>query len=575
MRRLTIILLWNLPFIISAQPLKTRYEQSGGRQTPTYSEIIAWWKQLDTESGQVKMFTMGPTDAGYPLHLAMISNDRDFDPASIRKKNKRIILINNGIHPGEPDGIDASMLLARDIVMKQMRLPDNVILAVIPVYNIGGCLNRSSHYRVNQNGPEEFGFRGNSQNLDLNRDFIKSDSKEARSFAQIFHFCDPDVFIDNHVSNGADYQHVMTLIASQHNKLGGAMGEFMNKKFEPGIKLAMKEKGFDIIPYVNVFNDTPENGWPEFLEGPRYSSGYATLWHSFAFVPETHMLKPYSQRVVSTYNLLQCFIEFTARNSEIIKQLREERKLSVKFQSAFALNWILDESKYSEITFKGYEAGQKQSEVSGLPRLYYDRTKPFEKKVRFYNTYQPNLTVTKPAGYIIPKGWWKVVELLKINKVQMISLPADTIVEVEAYRIEDVKPLPNAVENHHINTQVQINTSVIKIKFQKGDHYIPMNQSANRFLIEVLEPHGPDSYFAWNFFDGILSQKEGFSHYAFEETAAKLLRDDPALKKKLEEKKIQDSSFSKSAVAQLNFIYQNSSYFEPAYMRYPVFRVTQ
>lgn len=117
--------------------------------------------------------------------------------------NKRIILINNGIHPGEPDGIDASMLLARDIVTNKVKLPDNVVLAFIPVYNIGGCLNRSAFYRVDQNGPEEFGFRGNSQNLDLNRDFIKSDSKEARSFAEIFHLTDPDIFLDNHVSNGS------------------------------------------------------------------------------------------------------------------------------------------------------------------------------------------------------------------------------------------------------------------------------------------------------------------------------------------------------------------------------------
>lgn len=351
------------------------------------------------------------------------------------------------------------------------------------------------------------------------------------------------------------------------------MGEFMNKVFEPGINQSMKLKGYDLIPYVNAFNETPENGWPEFLEGPRYSSAYATLLHSFAFVPETHMLKSYPERVTATYTLMQCFIAFTSKNSEIIKKLRDERKLSVKSQLVFPLNWVIDKSKFSEINFKGYEAGLKESEVSGLPRLYYDRTKPFEKKVKFYNFYQPNLTVTKPAAYIIPKGWWKVVELLKTNKVKMIDLTRDTIIEVEAYRIENVKPLASAIENHHFNTEVQVSASVTKPTFHKGDHYIPMNQTANRFLIEVLEPHAPDSYFAWNFFDGILGQKEGFSNYAFEETAAKLLKENSALKKKLEEKKMSDSTFSKSGMAQLNFIYQNSSYFDPSYLRYPVYRV--
>ena len=185
---------------------------------------------------------MAQTDANFPLHLVVVSNDKDFNFESIHKKNKRIILINNGIHPGEPDGIDASMLLVRDIVTGKEKLPDNIVLAIIPVYNIGGCLNRSANYRVDQNGPEEFGFRGNSENLDLNRDFIKCDSKDAKAFTEIFHLVDPDVFVDNHVSDGADYQHVMTLLTSQHNKLGGPMGEFMNKNFEPGLYSLMKKK---------------------------------------------------------------------------------------------------------------------------------------------------------------------------------------------------------------------------------------------------------------------------------------------------------------------------------------------
>src|SRR5205809_430608 len=279
--------------IAFCQAVTTKFEQTNGTQTPTYFEIIDWWKKLDAQSGFIKVFTMGVTDAGFPLHLVIVSGDRDFNLQSLHKKNKTIILINNGIHPGEPDGIDASMLLVRDIVINKYKIPSNVVLAFIPVYNIGGCLNRSPNYRVDQDGPIEKGFRGNSQNLDLNRDFIKCDSKDARSFTEIFHLLDPDVFVDNHVSDGADYQHIMTLLVSQHNKLGGPMGEYMNKDFEPGLFRLMKEKGYDLVPYVNSFNDTPESGWSEYWDSPRYSSGYATLWNCFAFVPETHMLKPY------------------------------------------------------------------------------------------------------------------------------------------------------------------------------------------------------------------------------------------------------------------------------------------
>src|ERR1044072_3653062 len=215
--------------LIFSQTITTKFEQSNGTQSPTYYEIIDWWKKLDQQSPKVKMLTMGVTDAGFRLNLVVVSNDGDYNFESIRNKNKRIILVNNGIHPGQPDGIDASMLVARDIVTKKCNLPTNGILAIIPVYNIGACLNRNANYRIDQSGPVEKGFRGNSQNLDLNRDFIKCDSKDARAFAEIFHLTDPDVFVDNHVSDGADYQHIMTLLTSQHNKLGGVMGDYMNK----------------------------------------------------------------------------------------------------------------------------------------------------------------------------------------------------------------------------------------------------------------------------------------------------------------------------------------------------------
>lgn len=559
--------------LIQYAQFTTVFEKSNGRESPAYPEIIAWWKTMDQKFSSIQMRQMGATDAGFPLHLITISNNGDHNLDRLRSQHKRIILINNGIHPGEPDGIDASMLLVRDIVTKKTALPENIVLAIIPVYNIGGCLNRSIFYRTDQDGPVEKGSRGNSQNLDLNRDFIKCDSKEALSFAEIFHLCDPDVFIDNHVSNGADYQHIITLIASQHNKLGGTMGKFMNTAFEPGLYSLMKEKGYDLIPYVNNFGDKPENGWPEFLEGPRYSSGYASLWHSFAFVPETHMLKAYNKRVKATYDLMQCFIAFTSNNSEQIQLLRKQTKELVKKQTAFTLSWSLDKNKFTERLFKGYESGNKPSELSGLPRLYYDKNKPFEKQIQFYNTYTPKTVVKKPLAYIIPQSWWKVIELLKNNKIQMRPLRNDTTIDVEIYQIEDYKSASRPYESHHINSDVKLKTSTQSISFRKGDYIINMNQEANRFLMEVLEPQGEDSYFAWNYFDGVLSQKEGYSPYVFEDKAAAYLLQHPEIKVKLEERKATDSIFAKSAAAQLKFVYEQSPYREPGYLRYPVYRI--
>lgn len=576
--------------IVNAQVITTQFERSGGTQSPDYYGIIDWWKKMDAASPFIKMTEQGMTDAGFPLHLVLISADKDFDIASIRKKKKTIILINNGIHPGEPDGIDASMLLARDIDrflrrkknqggagpdarLNDYELPANVVLAIIPVYNIGGCLNRSANYRVDQNGPEEFGFRGNSQNLDLNRDFIKCDSKDARAFTAIFHLTDPDVFVDNHVSDGADYQHIMTLLTTQHNKLGGVMGDYLEKEFEPALYKSMKGKGYDLVPYVNSFGDTPENGWPEFWDSPRFGSGYAALWHCFSFVPETHMLKPYEQRVKATYSLMQSFIEFASVNSEKIRSLREETKRVVQTAVQFPISWANDKSQYKEVLYKGFASGRKPSEVSGLPRLYYDRSKPYEKTIKIFNYFAPKNFIQKPTAYIIPQGWWKVTELLQLNKVQMRQFKKDTLIEVEQYKIDDYKTSPRQYEMHHPNSDVKTSVVVKKILFRKGDWYIPMNQVANRFLIETLEPQAEDSYFTWNYFDGILGQKEGYSAYAFEDIAAEYVKNNPDIKLKLENRRLADTTFAKSGGAQLNFVYQQSPWFEPAYMQYPVYRV--
>jgi hypothetical protein len=365
----------------------------------------------------------------------------------------------------------------------------------------------------------------------------------------------------------------MTLICTQHSKLGGVLGEYLNKKFEPDLYASMKEKGYDLIPYVNAFGDSPDNGWPEFFEGPRYSSGYAALWHTFSFISETHMLKPYDQRVKATYELMLSFIDFTTTNSATIKQLRDQTKQTVKTQTDFPISWVSDRSQSSKRIYKGYASGRKPSEVSGLPRLYYDRSKPYEKEIPFYNFYKPKTFIQKPKAYIIPQGWWTVIDLLKNNKVNMTQLNKDTVIEVEAYRIDDYKTAPRQYEKHHVNSDVKTTAITQKMKFSKGDYYIPMNQEANRFLIETLEPTAEDSYFAWNFFDGILGQKEGYSGYTFEDKAADYLKTNTELKNKLEQRRNTDSVFAKNGRAQLNFVYENSPWFEPNFLRYPVYRV--
>jgi hypothetical protein len=572
MRKLLILSLLILIFSkIHAQ--QCRFEKSNGKESATYFEAIEWYKNLDKTSPLILVKEMGMTDAGYPLHLVMVSNDGKFDAKQWHKEKKAVIMINNGIHPGEPDGIDASMMLVRDIVSKKVKLPNNIALAFIPVYNIGGCLNRGSYSRANQNGPLEYGFRGNAQNLDLNRDFTKCDSKEARSFVQIFHMLDPDIFIDNHVSDGADYQHTMTLLTTQYDKLGAGLGGWLRDNFEPQLYRGMSEKNWDMVPYVSFETASPDRGMVMFYDPPRYSSGYAALFQTIGFVPETHMLKPFKDRVLSTYAFSQTVIEKASANaSELIAQRYKARSETIK-QTSWPFKWILDTTKYSFVSFKGYEQAYKPSDATGLNRMYYDRSKPFTKQVKFFNVFNAADFITEPIAYIIPQGWGSVIDLLKINNVVFQQFTRDTIIEVEAYRIDDYRSSPRPNEKHHKNSGVKTTVMKQEIKFLKGDYLIPVNQPANRYLVEVLEPTGEDGFFAWNFFDGILQQKEGYSDYRWEDLAAEVLKKDPGLKARLEEKKASDQKFASNGSAQLEFIYKNSPYYEPGHNRYPVYRL--
>ncbi|MBD1396981.1 M14 family metallopeptidase [Pontibacter sp. JH31] len=557
--------------------LKTPYEKGNGNQTATYDEAIDWYSKLDAAYDEVKMVPYGSTDSGHPLHLVIISTDKDFDPASIRQKNKRVLLIQNGIHPGEPEGIDATMLLARDYLQdrKKRRQLDNVVLVIIPVYNIGGTLNRNSHTRTNQNGPESYGFRGNARNLDLNRDYLKTDSRNAQTFHQIFRDWDPDVFMDNHTSNGADYQHVMTLIATQHNKLNPTLAGYLQGKMLPSLYEGMKKDKFPMVPYMNTIDETPDKGIVGFMESPRYATGYTTLYNTIGFVPETHMLKPFDQRVKSTYKLMEHMINTVSRDAKEIGELRANAKQQTLTQKTFALDWKLDTTKVDQIPFLGYAAKYKPSEVSGLERLYYDRKAPYSKIINYYNTFAPALTVEKPVAYIIPQAWREVIDRLKLNKVEMRQLTRDTTLTLDTYYITDYKTGQRPYEGHYLHYSTQVETRTLPRQFRKGDYVVYLNQEANRFLVEALEPQAVDSYFNWNFFDSILMQKEYFSSYVFEDLAADILKQNPDLRKRLEERKKQDPEFAKNARAQLDFVYRNSPHYEPTHQMYPVGRLMQ
>lgn len=568
-----IFLIFSLFSFFSLRAQHITFElDSAHNRTATYTEVLAFYHQLDSRYEEAKLLTFGKTDVGKPLQLMVLSKDGDFDPLSIRKKGKSIILFNNGIHPGEPEGIDASMMLVRDLLANKA-IPDNVVLCFIPVYNIDGMLNRGVS-RVNQNGPEQYGFRGNRQHLDLNRDFIKTDSHNAWAFQEIFNTWDPDVLMDNHASNGADYQYIMTLIDTQRDKLNPVLSPYMFKSYTEELYKRMAVDGYKLVPYVDSRGETPESGIVSFLETPRYSTGYAALHNTIAYMPETHMWKPFAQRVRSTYALMKHLIDITAEQGERLLKVRAAAKRAVKEQEVFPLSWTLDTLNYSDIDFHGYEASYRPSEVSGQPRLYYDRDKPFTKKIRLYDRYKRKVEVKKPVAYVIPQAYEKVLRLLALNGVKMQPLDRDTTLELEMYYIKKFNTLNAPFEGHYVHSEVELTTKRMTVPFYAGDVLVRTDQEMNRYIVETLEPQAVDSYFSWNFFDAVLGQKEHFSPYIFEEEAARLLKSDEVLRRAFENAKKEDATLEKGR-AQLDWIYKHSPYYEKTHLLYPIGRLIE
>ena len=558
---------------LATKDFTTVFEKTAGLETATYPEIIDFYKQLAADYSTIAIYEMEDTDSGKPLHLVTFNPNRSFESEFSPVQKQNILLINNGIHPGESDGIDASMMLLRDLAQEKIKTPQQTIIAVIPVYNIGGALNRNSSTRTNQNGPKAYGFRGNARNYDLNRDFIKADSKNAQAFTKIFRTLRPALFIDNHVSNGADYQYTLTHLFTQHNKLGGALGNYLHQTFMPALEDSLAQKNWDITPYVNVFNSTPDQGFKQFFDSPRYSTGYTTLFNTLGMMVETHMLKPYKKRVEGTYELMKTFIAIAEKEAEQIKKLSRYSKSRYPVGESYPISWKIDSSKTTTLNFKGYTGTLVSSKVTHSDRLKYDRNLPFTKKVAYQNYYLPDKKIRIPESYIVPKGWWRIVELLKLNQIEMVPIKKDTMIEATVYKIENFQTVQNPYEGHYLHYNTQVSSKKERVQVSAGDYRITTQQEGIRYLLETLEPSATDSFFNWNFFDTILQQKEGFSPYVWEDKAFELLENDAALQKEFERKKTKDPLFAKNAYEQLDWIHKQSDHYEKAHLRYPIVKI--
>lgn len=554
--------------------------ESENNRTPTWEETVLAYSLLADAHEQAVLIQIGRSDVGRPIHAFVCSETANeiYDLSGLqtwRKKgrDRLCMLVNNAIHPGEPCGVDASFHWIQRVL--DGNSPDSELLShmdivIIPMYNVGGALNRNCCSRTNQNGPEAYGFRGNGRNLDLNRDFVKMDSQNARAFTALFHALDPDLFVDTHTSNGADYSYTMTLITTQADKAGPLVGEFLRKSMEPAIYAGMKSRGWPTVPYVNSKSSTPNDGIIEFLETPRYSTGYTTLFGTLGFTSEAHMLKPFPDRVKATQALLEEVSSLAVREKNAIRELRILEKERLQAATILPVHWKLDAADSTMLLFEGYTSRQEISAVTRQPRLKYDRSNPWRDSIPFFNSYIPDVWSEVPAFWIVPQAWSEVLDRLEWNGVIWERLEQDSVMELRVQYIEGMTSSSSPYEGHHPNRMDSLLEVIERVQLFQGDVLIRPDQPALRYLVETLDPRGHDSFFVWNFFDSAMQQKEYFSSYVFEDTAARLLKENPDLALEFQEAKA--SGTLTDSYSQLNWLYQRSDHFEGSVNRYPVYR---
>jgi hypothetical protein len=556
----------------------TYYEQSGFKKTPRYAETMEYCRRLEKASPWIKIVSFGKSPEGRDLVLVVASKEKAFDPKRASKTNKAIVLVQNGIHSGEIDGKDACLMLLRDIAItkKKAALLDHAILLIIPIFNVDGHERFGPFNRINQNGPEEMGWRVTAQNLNLNRDYMKADSPEMQLWLKMFNDWLPDFLVDCHVTDGADFQYVLTYIVERNENLADPVRTWIKKKFVPQVSSTMASADLPIIPYVMFRDDKdPMKGLGGGVGPPRFSTSYAALQNRPALLIETHMLKDYKTRVEATYRFLDVtFQRINEEHTSLRSAVRTADEQTAKeLENPFPVRFTVTSKPSDTVHFFGYHHQIEKSEISGTDRIMYTK-EPFEMDIPRYNEVVATKSVVPPIAYLIPQQYQEIIQRLKLHGLKLERLKTHIELEIQSYRFSNATWQENPYEGRHPVTY-STEPMTERRSFPPGTVVVRLNQRAARVAIHALEPEAPDAFIAWGFFDAIFEQKEYAEDYVMEAMAKDMLTKDAALKQEFESKLQSDTTFAKSPHARLNFFYQHSPYWDKQINVYPVARLMQ
>ena len=560
---------------------QTHAEKTSYRETPRYDETIAYSRKLADASPLIRLTSFGESGEGRSLPLLIAASGGTFTPEAARRAGKAVVLVQACIHPGESDGKDAGLALLRDIAITktQPRLLERVVLLFIPIYNTDGHERFGPYNRINQNGPAEMGWRVTSTNLNLNRDYMKADAPETRAWLRMWTQWNPDLFVDCHVTDGADYRYVLTYQYEQNGNVPAPVLQWERAAFEGRIIPATEAAGHSISPYME-FRDNRDltKGIESFIAPPRFSTGYTPVRNRPGLLIETHMLKDYRSRVLGTYELLRATLEEVNRDSEsLLRAVRQADEQTVAEgrsfnpSRAYPLQFELTE-KSRPFQMKAVESRTELSDVSGAVRVVFG-TKPVDLTVPLYDDARVTAAIAPPLYYIVPVQWKSVIEVLAAHGLRLRRLAAPLTIEVESYRFSETRWASSPFEGR-VRPTFKTNPVRARRTFPAGSVVVPLDQPAARVAVHLLEPQSPDSFVAWGFFNAIFEQKEGGEDYVLEKLAREMLAKDEQLRREFEQRVATDPKFAASARDRLRFFYERSPYWDKQMNLYPVGRIT-
>jgi murein tripeptide amidase MpaA len=557
---------------------QTLAEQTDYGRSWNYADTIAFAQKLAKASALIEYKSFGKSGEGRDLPLLIVSNDKDFTAEKAKKSGKAIVFIQAGIHSGEIDGKDAGFALLRDIAITKTRadLLKDVVIIFVPIYNVDGHELSSPYNRINQNGPQEMGFRGTSTNLNLNRDYMKADTSETRAWLALWNEWKPDFFIDCHVTDGADFQYNVTYEYAHFQEVSPFIKNWMDAHFDGNIVPEVEKEGNLLTHYVEFAGREVTGGIATFIATPRFATGYTPLRNRAGLLIETHSLKPYKSRVRGTYDILRYSIEEINQNkSSLFEANRKadeetlERGKTYDASRKFPLRLDITD-KSTPLAFKGVEYKLEKSDISGGNRIVYG-TKPLNITIPRFDEARITASVTPPLYYIVPPQWQEVIAILQAHGIEFQRTKEPLTIEVESYRFTEPKWATFSFESH-VTLAYKTNPIKETRTFPANSVVVPLAQDAANVAIHLLEPDAPDSFMYWGFFSAIFEQKEYGEGYVVEKLAREMLEKDANLRKEFEEK-LKDETFAKSARARLTFFYERSPYFDKRIGLYPVGRI--